>query len=454
PLDPNLLGQLYTLRARNAQRSNQLAAALEWSERALHVLPAENLLARSQATLYMGNAFVFADRVVDAILAFAEAGQLAQQAGDIHTALHALCNQGIMQITHGQLHQGAATFATGLALAKEHQVEQITMVGAHEANLATILYEWDRLEEAEARFRAAIAKYDHSTDGATKVLLRGHLALLLNAHGDHPGARQLIARLLAQGRQQKLPEVRLLAGVAIQLRLWMRQGETTAVLSWLRSCGLQVDDELSVLNYYGYNSLARALLHVGRLEEAAHLCARLVAAAASGRQRAWIELRALQALTWQAQGKAEAARQLLADTLRQAEPAGYIRTFVDEGEAMRLLILECRFWLARQTPAAQQGRLLAYVDRLLAAFAPANQGEREGASLAHPPSQNLVDPLSERELEVLRLAYEGLSNPQIATQLNVVVGTVKRHINNIFSKLGVTSRTQALARGRELGLLP
>jgi ATP/maltotriose-dependent transcriptional regulator MalT len=161
-----------------------------------------------------------------------------------------------------------------------------------------------------------------------------------------------------------------------------------------------------------------------------------------------IEFGMLHALALRHLNRADEARKVFARALALAEPGGYVRLFVDEGETARLLILDCGLRI-ENTPA----RLGSYRDRLLAAF-PATQK----STVSLPPSafdpQTLIEPLSERELEVLRLIAEGCTNQEIADRLVVALSTVKTHINNIYGKLGVQSRTQALARARALGLLP
>ena len=149
--------------------------------------------------------------------------------------------------------------------------------------------------------------------------------------------------------------------------------------------------------------------------------------------------------------------------LMLAEPEGYVRIFVDEGEPVRLMLLERKLWLVRQPFDEAQQRLLPYVSTLLEAMdMPKTKQEKtvqekttqEKSSSHQPlPMQNLVEPLTERELEILRLVNNGLSNNEIAVLLIVTVGTVKKHLNNIFGKLGVSSRTQALVSARALDLL-
>jgi LuxR family maltose regulon positive regulatory protein len=159
-----------------------------------------------------------------------------------------------------------------------------------------------------------------------------------------------------------------------------------------------------------------------------------------------LEILLLKALTYQEQGNLASALSALASALEVAEPEGYIRTFVDEGPAMAALL--------RKRRAAQSGET-EYVDKLLEAF---EQGE-EPVEPASPPDrqrnvpQPLIEPLSDRELEVLHLMATGASNQEIAEALVIAVNTVKRHARNIFDKLGVGNRTQAVARARELGLL-
>jgi LuxR family maltose regulon positive regulatory protein len=143
--------------------------------------------------------------------------------------------------------------------------------------------------------------------------------------------------------------------------------------------------------------------------------------------------------------------------LALAEPEGFMRTFVDEGEPMRQVLADCRGQMERQartTEGENAQRWLAYIDKLLAAFGQSLKST-EASVVRYRPSAigELVEPLTDREQEVLRLVAEGLSDRQIAEKMTVVVGTVKRHLNNLYGKLGVHSRTQAMARAKELGLL-
>jgi LuxR family maltose regulon positive regulatory protein len=192
--------------------------------------------------------------------------------------------------------------------------------------------------------------------------------------------------------------------------------------------------------------LARLLLAEGKPEQARMLLERLLAAAeAAGRTGSVIEILTLQALALWARGKKEWAVTTLAQALASAEPEGYVRTFVDEGAEMAAL-------LSKVLEVQQRGRLAPdvpayYLRKLLAAL------ERDASSAATPAGAELREPLSERELEVLGLVASGKSNQEIASSLFVSLSTVKTHINNLYRKLGTRSRTQAIARARDLDLI-
>jgi LuxR family maltose regulon positive regulatory protein len=162
---------------------------------------------------------------------------------------------------------------------------------------------------------------------------------------------------------------------------------------------------------------------------------------AKGWQDERLRVMALQALAYQAQGEMDTAIRLLAETLALAEPEGFIRLFIDEGLPMAQLLSE----------AAAQGLTSDYTEKLLAAFAA--EAQKRQAQSAVPPAQFLIEPLSERELEVLHLVAQGLSNHEIGERLFLALSTVKGHNQKIFGKLQVQRRTEAVARARELGLV-
>ena len=225
-----------------------------------------------------------------------------------------------------------------------------------------------------------------------------------------------------------------------------------AAKRWADEQGLTADDDLSYLCEYEHITLARLLIAQHQdagdsdaLDDALRLLARLAQAAEAGeRMGSLIEILTLQALTYQAQGHLPEAMATLERALALAEPEGYVRLFVDEGEPMAALLGE----------AAKRGIMPTYVQRLQAALA----GDNEETAVPQPtirpiPAQSPIDPLSKRELEILTLIAAGLKNKEIAAQLVISLNTVLYHIKNIYSKLGVNKRTLAVTKARELNLI-
>ena len=175
----------------------------------------------------------------------------------------------------------------------------------------------------------------------------------------------------------------------------------------------------------------------------------LQAAEEGGRTGSVIEILMLQALAHQAQGDLPRALASLERALTLAEPEGYVQVFVDEGEPMRLLILDCRV-LIEKRKRGQDHKLIGYADKLLAAFA--HQRRCCNQSVNNQQSA-MLEPLSERELEVLKLLGTELSGPEIARKLSVSLNTVRTHTKNIYSKLGANNRRAAIRRAEELDLL-
>jgi LuxR family maltose regulon positive regulatory protein len=200
---------------------------------------------------------------------------------------------------------------------------------------------------------------------------------------------------------------------------------------------------------YEHIVLARILIAQDRATEALDLLEPLlVQARQRDRVDLVIEIQILRALAWQIAGDDEQAMDALTEALSLAEPGGWVRTFVDEGQAMAGLLR--RAASCGTTPA--RGITPAYVAGLLAAF-DGPEPEEMAAGPHHRPAQPLVEPLSERELEVLRLLSAGMSNPEIAEELYIAVSTVRSHCKSIYGKLDVHKRWDAVHRAQELGLL-
>jgi LuxR family maltose regulon positive regulatory protein len=237
------------------------------------------------------------------------------------------------------------------------------------------------------------------------------------------------------------PNVRPIA--ALKARLLVAHGRPAEAGAWALERGLSADDDLTYLREYDHITLARILLgraHQDRdpdsMRPARQLLERLLQAALDGeRAGSAIEILILQALALQATEDVPAALLPLERTLALAEPEGYVRTFVDEGAPLGALL----------QAAAKRGVAPAYVRALLAAFGPGEDRTRI--------DQGLIEPLSERELDVLRLLGTDLDGPEIARELVVSLHTVRSHTKSIYAKLGVNNRRAAVSRAAELDLL-
>ncbi len=319
-------------------------------------------------------------------------------------------------------------------------------LSAHEAYLGMgrIFYEWNDLEAAEQYFQQSLQlarQYDKSIDRF--VLCEIYLARQKLARGDVAGAAAMLAETEQSVRQNNLvhrmPEV-----AVVQAKVLLRQGNLAAAADLAGKYELPLI-RARVLLAQGDPSAALAVLRPLRQQMKA-----------KGLADEHFKAMILQAVALRANGEKDEAVQLLGEALALAEPGGFIRIFVDEGEAMRLLILDFRLSIEKQL-CGQDDKLLAYVDKLLAAYAqpaalPSPIGDLRQSHIAHRKSQ-MLEPLSQRELELLKLIAQGLSNREIGERLFLALDTVKGHNRRIFDKLEVQSRTEAIARARELGLL-
>jgi LuxR family maltose regulon positive regulatory protein len=358
-----------------------------------------------------------------------------------------------VKLAQGRLREAIQLYREALQLVAERGGEREGGNGLY-VGLGALLYECNELEEAERLVQ-------HGIDLARKeenalVIIGGKITLarVLQAQGNEHEADDLIQQAIKLAQQQNITWTWVTGPVwTSQVRLWLAQGNLAAAAQWAHEGRRNAPGHGNKQPPPPYFQeieemlLARLSLAHHKHTEALEVLDRLqTEALVDARMDHVLEILILKALTYQEQGNLASALSALASALEVAEPEGYIRTFVDEGPAMAALL--------RKRRAAQSGET-EYVDKLLEAF---EQGE-EPVEPASPPDrqrnvpQPLIEPLSDRELEVLHLMATGASNQEIAEALVIAVNTVKRHARNIFDKLGVGNRTQAVARARELGLL-
>jgi LuxR family maltose regulon positive regulatory protein len=337
-----------------------------------------------------------------------------------------------------------------------HAGRDLPGIGALYVHRGKLSYEWNDLVAATRQLEEGIAR-SRAVDEQLRILLDGYAALarVRFAQADDDGVAELLRRCDQTARASHLVWAAPVAA-AYRARLDVHRGDLAAGERWAEEAGLGPDAEPAYLNEFALLTLARILIARNEAASALRLLARLRAAAEiAGRTGSVLETRVLEALARQAGDDEAGAHSALETALALAEPEGYVRLFVDEGAPLAALLARLRSAGRRARHEPGTPALHAYVDRLLAAFAPPGPASGHGASgrIAIGPSPALPEPLTPREGEVLALIADGLTNPEIAARLFVTVGTVKSYVNGIFAKLGAVSRTQAVARARTLGLL-
>jgi LuxR family transcriptional regulator, maltose regulon positive regulatory protein len=404
---------------------------------------------------YLAEAEWLAGRLAEAEAALAS--NIARWRGASHrvpaTAALGYHGLGLVQRDRGRLEAALATYREALAVAAERDGDAPQMTGIAQVGMAAVLYARDELNAALERVTEGIPLCRQLVYTPPLVTGLVTLAWIRQGRGDRAGALDAIGQ--AERVQLSPVIVGLINPVpAERARLALAQGDVDAAARWAQASGLTATDELSYPREREYLVLARVLLAEQAPEQALGLLERLGAqAAAQGRTGGVIEIQALQALARSAGGDQPGALGALTEALALAAPEGYLRVFVDEGPPMAALLRQLLAGRRQERPAAAaapRDHLARLVDAFEQAGLPVRLPVRRGGVVV----AGLVEPLTERELEVLGLLAAGTPNRAIAKQLVVSLDTVKRHISHLFGKLGVANRTQAVARARELGLLP
>jgi LuxR family transcriptional regulator, maltose regulon positive regulatory protein len=420
------IGRIAGARAVLALTRYDVETMLTQSRRALEYLPPGNPAVRANPFWTLGFAhFLQGDRTA-ARQAYMEAIALSQASGDIFTMILATIGLGDVQEADNELYQSAETYRRVLQWAGDKPQQII-----HQAHLglARIFYEWNDLNAAEQHGQEALflaRQYERVIDRF--IICEIFLARLKLAQGDLAGSAAMLAKTDQSTRQNnflhRIPDV-----AAAQVLTLLRQGNL-AVAAHLAQMHKLPLSQARVHLAQGDPSAALEILEPLRLE-----------AEAKGWHDERLKVTILQAVAYSAYGENDKAMQLLGDALALAEPEGFIRIFVDEGLPMAQLLSE----------VAARGVMPDYVSKLLAAFESEKQDDED--KLSPPSAQSLIEPLSQRELEVLQLIAQGLSNDEIGKRLFLALDTVKGHNRRIYDKLQVQRRTEAVARARELGLL-
>ncbi len=421
----DLIGRIAAARANIAQLQGQTEIILVQARRALEYLHPDNLNDRPMAIRSLGFAYFIQGNITEAGRAYTEALSLGQASEDIINILLASIRLGQIQETVNQYTLAAETYRRVLQRIDDYSPPSAPLAYL---GLARICYERNDLNAAEQYGEQSLQlarQYDQVHDRLIQSEL--FLARLHLARKDAVGAAHTLSQAEQTARQKFTVDLPDVAGAQVLFHL--HEGNIDAAFQLTRQYDLPVMLARVLIAQHD-PSAALAVLEPLRQE-----------AEAKGLANRLLRVMVVQSIALYAHGEKEKAVELLGEGLARAEPEGFIRLFVDEGERMAQLLSE----------AASHGVMPDYVAKLLAAF---EAEKRDSKDKTDPhPHQPLIEPLSQRELEILKLIAQGLSNREIGERLFLALDTVKGHNRKIFDKLQVQSRTEAIARARELGLL-
>jgi LuxR family transcriptional regulator, maltose regulon positive regulatory protein len=442
-------GRLAAIRASIALTQGDLPHTITLSRLALEYLPKESM-ARSYVAGYLGKAHYFSGDIGAASSALEEACRVSWEVKHIYGLFLVIHDLAHLHILQGHLHQADQTYRQALQQVLERSGHQPAMGPAY-VGRGNLEREWNHLDAALSLLQEGIKLCEQT--GNTQAILQAYigLAFIHQARGDAGGASALMQQAVQRAERQIPSQTRGTQVEAAQAWLFLMQGDEAAVLGWVQRCGLRIDQDLNHLREREYLTLVRVLIAQHRLDEAVKWLANLLQLAeAQGRTGSVIEILMLQAEALHASGEVKQAIERLSQALSRAEPESYIRLFVDEGIPMARLLVQ----LHARRKSDQPGSL-GYREKLLALL-----GKTHVEGLPHLATvvpgigtYPLSEPLSEREMEVLRLIGAGCSNREIADRLVIAVSTVKWYVNAIYGKLQVQSRTRAVARARELDIM-
>jgi LuxR family maltose regulon positive regulatory protein len=425
-------------RAYNAQVQGDPTATVKYAELALQLIPEDDFIRRAMAISTLEVTNWASGNLESAIRGIGDWMESMTQLGNyVYVVASAYAVAELLEGL-GRLSEAERTYQDALQLAAQHGPEAEHITAHHHLGLSMIYHQRGD-DTLAAHYLNQAAELGLQTT-LVDWLYRWNVAQaqLKEAAGDLETSLALLDEANRVYIQTLVPDLRPIA--ARKARIYLKQERPDKAWAWAAERGLSLTDEVSYLHEFEHLTLAR--LEIANPLVNTLLTRLLQAAEAQNRRGSALDILLVQALAYEAQGNHPQALAALERALSLAEPEGYVRIFVDEGEAMRLLI--------EKQSHNRDYPLSDYVDKLLAAF---TQPMAAPKSTIIRQKSDMIEPLSERELEVLKLLRSELSGPEIARQLIVSLNTLHTHTNNIYNKLGVNNRRAAVRRAEELDLL-
>jgi LuxR family transcriptional regulator, maltose regulon positive regulatory protein len=454
-----LPGSIAVQRAGGALALGDVAGTMKYARRALELVSEDDHLPRGAASALLGLAYWTTGDLEAAHRSYSDGMARLQKAGHISDVIGCTIALADIRIAQGHLREAMRTYERGLQLATKPGSPVLRGAADMHVGMSGLYRERDDLSAATQHLLRSKELGELMGLPQNPYRWCAAMARIRGANGDLDGALELLQEAERLYVGDFSPNVRPIA--AMKARVWAAQGSLGEAFDWARTQGLSVADDLSYLHEFEHITLARVLLArcqrdpaEAGIHETMGLLERLLQSAqAGGRMKSVIEILVLLALAHQALGDISAALVPLEHALSLAEPEDYVRIFVDEGLPMSHLL----------HAAAARDILPAYSNKLLAVFESGQEGQgapTDGRSRPFPvPAEDRpfkdtwVEPMSQRELDVLRLFRTELSGPEIAQELVIALSTVRTHTKSIYSKLNVNNRRAAVKRAEELHLI-
>ena len=447
PAKEELQGRIAVIRAFLSARTGDVSRIIHFANQSLKLLPQRDLMWRSVAATTLGFAYGWMGTgdLVKAQQAFSEAMKISKAAGNIFYNIFAGIGLGAVMQLRCQFKEAKDICQQSLSLANENGLSQTELAGSLYANLGMIFCEWNDFNEGIRLINKGIELNKLGREPVSLASCRINLLRALLYRMDLDGALDLLEKLNQSTCDYMLPTwiTNTISAFNVYI-FWLATGNLNAAVQWVKERGLSIDDKIDNLRELEYLALAHILIAQKQLDDADRLSQRLIENAKAGdRVFVMIEMRLCRALLFKTKEDTAAALKELKLALSLAEPGGLISIFVSKGKPVADLLQEIAAVKKDDHDDTKAGFSLTYLKKIVLAFK---------ASMS-PKIEGLMDPMSERELEVLHLIAAGLSNKDIAEKLFISLNTVKTHTKNINSKLNVNSRTKAVARAKELELL-
>jgi LuxR family maltose regulon positive regulatory protein len=450
-LDPetqSLLGYIAFVKSRVTAMRGDVRKVIELCLTAFENTPASNQALLAGIGVMLGYGYFLDGDFANAIHTINETIQSGRTSGAVNSTIGAHCVLARLYTIQGQLNRAYELYQKAGKSAHEVAGQKLGVIAVVDVGIAEILCEWNDLDAALIHVKRGLEFIQYWGKADDSALAYTTQARILQAQGNTTAALEAIAKgVLLIETNGVFSEARE-AVVTAEVRLQLEQGNNLAAARWAESLeeGVRAGDSFRFDNELAHITLVKVLLAQNRLDEAVDLISRLEAQAETGgRTGRLIEILILKAMAMQKMGQPARALVTLEQCLALAELEGYTRIFLDEGRSMQMLIAQ---WLAHDSASPMRD----YAIQLLSQF----DAEPQGYATAQEkgfPTGGLIEPLSQRELEVLQLVALGKTNHEIARQLFVSPGTVKAHTASIYRKLDVANRTEAVAHARERGIL-